>query len=203
MARPRSDIAERLRRAASMRFLKEGVDGASLRGIAADARTSIGMLYYYYPSKDELFFAVVEDAYGKVSADLAQALAPELPVEQRIERAYRRIAALSEQELVVLRLVLCEIIKGTARLGRLVDRFQRGHLALMAQLVADGLHDNTFDHTRHPLVVLMALLGIGGPPQIIRRFAGERVPFADAPAGETLSRALVDVLLHGVAAREH
>lgn len=201
MARPRSDIPERLRRAAGTRFLKEGVDGASLRAIASDAGTSIGMLYYYYPTKDDLFFAVVEDVYQKISSELAEALAPALPVERRVERAYQRLAALSEPELLVLRLVACEILKGTERLDRLFERFQRGHIALMGRLVADGLGDGTFDRTRHPLVLLMALMGLGGLPQIIRRFAGARLPFPDAPAGDALSRELVDVLMHGVAAR--
>ena len=201
MARPRSDIPERLRRAASTRFLREGVDGASLRAIAGDARTSIGMLYYYYPTKDDLFFAVVEDVYQKISGELVEALAPERSVEDRVERTYRRIAAFSEQELVVLRLVACEILKGTERLELLLERFQRGHVALMGRLVADGIGDGTFDRRRHPLVVFMALMGLGGLPQIIRRLAADRLPFPDAPAGDALSHELVQVLLHGVAPR--
>ena len=63
--------------AARERFLTEGVDGASLREIARDAGTSIGMVYYYFPTKDELFLAVVEEVYAKLLADLASALAPE------------------------------------------------------------------------------------------------------------------------------
>ena len=76
MARPRSDISERIRDAACERFLADGVDGASLRAIATKAKTSIGMVYYYYPSKEELFFAVVEETYSKLVADLGRALAP-------------------------------------------------------------------------------------------------------------------------------
>ena len=46
MARPRGDIAPRILHAARKRFLVEGVDGASLRAIARDARTNKGMIYY-------------------------------------------------------------------------------------------------------------------------------------------------------------
>jgi AcrR family transcriptional regulator len=45
MARPASDIAPRIVHAARERFLFEGVDGASLRNIAKDAGTNIGMVY--------------------------------------------------------------------------------------------------------------------------------------------------------------
>src|SRR5215204_2806001 len=105
MPRPRSDIAPRILHAARARFLSDGVDGASLRGIASDARTSIGMVYYYFASKDELFFAVVEALYEKLLKDIEAAIAPDVPVPERIERLYLRVARLSDEELLVMRLI--------------------------------------------------------------------------------------------------
>src|SRR5215470_9008440 len=110
MARPRSDIRVRIQHAARKRFLREGVDGASLRAIAKDARTSIGMVYYYFPSKDDLFLAVVEEVYERVLASLARALADDVPVSARIERLYRVLGAFHEDELTVLRLVIREAL---------------------------------------------------------------------------------------------
>ena len=66
MARPGSDLRSRVVPAARARFLAQGVDGASLRSIADDAGTSIGMVYYYFKTKDDLFLAVVEDVYGEL-----------------------------------------------------------------------------------------------------------------------------------------
>ena len=51
MARPRGDISERLIKAAREAFLTQGVDGASLREIAAEAGTSLGMITYYVPPR--------------------------------------------------------------------------------------------------------------------------------------------------------
>src|SRR6266511_1861365 len=93
MARPRTDIEPRILHAARARFLADGVDGASLRAIARAAGTSIGMLYYYFPSKDDLFLAVVEEVYSALLADLTGALAPGVPVDERIGRLYDRVAA--------------------------------------------------------------------------------------------------------------
>ncbi len=81
MGRTRSDLGPRIIEAARGRFLREGVDGASLRAIAADAGTSIGMVYYYFPTKDDLFFAVVEETYQHVLEDLVRAC--ETPVPRR------------------------------------------------------------------------------------------------------------------------
>src|SRR6188472_3740663 len=106
MHRPPSDIAARIVEAARDRFLLQGVDGASLRSIAADAGTNIGMVYYYFKTKDELFLAVIEDVYVQLLADIGSALAPDVPEEQRVLRLYQRFAAMSDAEFKVVRLIL-------------------------------------------------------------------------------------------------
>src|SRR5688572_24885486 len=98
MPRPKSDLAPRIIEAARNRFLIEGVDGASLRQIATDAGTNIGMIYYYYPTKDDLFFAVIEDVYEPFLVDLESALALDFPPDERIRRLYARVAAMSDVE---------------------------------------------------------------------------------------------------------
>lgn len=198
MARPRSDIAERIRHAACARFLADGVDGASLRAIAAQAGTNIGMVYYYYASKDDLFFAVVEEVYAALLADLARALAPEYSVEQRVQRFYERLGALSEAELRVLRLVVCEVLKSEQRFERIAQRFQAGHVPLIADLVKQAFREGTFAAGRHPLVAMVSMISLAGIGQVMARFAAQRLPFPGAPAGAALSTALVDVLLHGL-----
>lgn len=198
MARPRSDIKRRIVDAARTRFLAEGVDGASLRDIARAARTSIGMVYYYFEAKDDLFLAVVEDVYAVVLADLLTILDPSLPVPERILRLYTRIGAVTEEEISVLRLVLREALISSVRLERMVERFQRGHLPLMVQIVVDGLADGTFDSSVHPIVVFLAMMGLGGPGQLMRRVAASRSPFPNVPGGAELSRQMLGVLLRGL-----
>jgi AcrR family transcriptional regulator len=201
MARPRSDIRRRVILAARSRFLSEGVDGASLRQIARVARTSIGMVYYYFPTKDDLFLAVVEEAYAVVLADLLPALDPGLPVEERIQRLYTRLGAVTADEALVLRLVLREALVSSTRLDRIVERFQRGHLPLLFQLVFEGLGNGTFDAGLHPIVVFMSMMALGGPGQLIRRVVDGRLPFPDIPSGAVLSQQMVRILLHGVGAK--
>jgi AcrR family transcriptional regulator len=198
MARPRSDISERILKAARKRFLKDGVEGASLRALAKDAGTSIGMVYYYYPTKDDLFMALVEQTYVRVLDDLAKALAPDVPVRERMARLFERISALDEHELVIVRLVIREVLTSPKRRDRLIERFQRGHIALLARTISDGILEGAFDPTLHPFVLMASTAALGTVPQIVRRVAGERLPFTDAPEGVELSRKLVQVLFDGI-----
>ncbi|HWM87409.1 MAG TPA: TetR/AcrR family transcriptional regulator [Kofleriaceae bacterium] len=201
MARPRTDIEPRLLHAARARFLTDGVDGASLRAIAREAGTSIGMLYYYFPTKDDLFLGVVEEVYGALLADLAGALAPDAPVEVRIERLYGRIARVSDDELQVVRLVLREVLVSSPRLGRLVERFQRGHLPLVAAVLRDGIAQGRIDPGLPPPLLLVLTFSVGALPQFIRRSLGHLPPFAGFPEPEQLARLLVDALFRGIGPR--
>jgi AcrR family transcriptional regulator len=201
MARPRTDIAPRILRAAKQRFRQHGVDGASLRAIAKDAKTSIGMVYYYYPTKDDLFFAVVETVYDGFLKKLEVALAPEGTVEERLGRLYQTLANVTDEEVEMLRLVVRDVLTSSTRFERLLARFLRGHVPLVLRTLLEGLGDGTFDRRHHPIVLVLSTFALAGPPQLIRRALGKKVPVPGAPEGADLAKAMFDVLLHGVMPR--
>ena len=202
MPRPKGDIEPRIIAAARRRFEKEGVDGASLRAIAKDAGTSIGMIYYYFPTKDELFLSVVESTYERVLADLEAALAPDVPARQRFENLFLRLARLNDEELSMMRLIAREALVSSSRLDRLIERFKVGHVPLILRTIFDALGEGLLDRSRHPLVLLFATVGLAGPPQLMRRVIGERLQLPGVPDREALARELVDVLLNGVGAQK-
>jgi AcrR family transcriptional regulator len=200
MARPRTDIRPRILHAARERFRESGVDGASLRAIARDAKTSIGMIYYYFPNKDDLFFAVVEESYEKILTDLERVLSSEGGVEERLGRLFERIAEATDEEVETVHLVGREALLSSARRDRLVQRFTRGHVALILRTVMQGVSEGAFDPKRHPAVLLLATFSLAFPPQILRRVIGDRLPVPGVPSGKALSRELVDVLFRGAGA---
>jgi AcrR family transcriptional regulator len=201
MPRPKSDIDVRILHAARQRFLAEGVDGASLRSIAKDAHTSIGMVYYYFPTKDDLFLAVVEEVYERVLADLSDALSFDLPVTERIRRLYERLGRIDDEEQLVLRLVVREALVSSTRLDRLFARFQRGHIPLVLRAVSDGVQDGTLSAERHPLLLVAALVAFGTVPQVFAKALASRLPLGSVPEGAQLANELVDLLFKGVGPR--
>lgn len=200
MPRPKSDIEPRVIEAARARFLRQGVDGASLRKIAEDADTNIGMIYYYFPTKDDLFLAVVEDVYADFLDDLTAALAPDVVVEDRLRRLFDRVARISAREYDVVRLVLREAMVSSTRLGSLVERFSRGHLPLVVATIQDGLADGVLD-PRHPLPAILATLGtLAIFPQLVRRRADTDLPHLRhlLPKPPELADALLHIALRGL-----
>jgi len=202
MARPATDIRLRLVHAARAQFLGLGVDGASLREIAARAGTSLGMIHYYFPTKDDLFFAVVEEIYQTLLADLAAAFAPGPPVVERLRGLFHRLALLSPDEQDVVRLVVREALVSSARRDRLIQRFLRGHVPLVLGLLDEGVRAGVLAEGRPLPLLLMATFALAGPPQMIARQVGAHLGKRALPAGDELADALLDILLNGIGARD-
>ncbi len=203
MARPRSDIHPRIITSAREAFLRDGVDGASLRKIAQEAGTSIGMVYYYFPTKDDLFLGVVEDIYDAFLKDISVALADDGGVEARIERLFRRIGRASDVEFDVFRIIIREALVSSSRLEKLIERVSRGHVPLVLRTMQEGVAEGTVT-TEHPLPVMMtAMASLGALPQIVRRLVLAGAPHLAPlfPGSDALAHALVDILMHGIRAR--
>jgi AcrR family transcriptional regulator len=204
VARPASDISERIVTAARDRFLLEGVEGASLRAIARDAGTNLGMVYYYYKTKDELFLAVVEKVYGKLLEEMTQGVAdPAIDTRSKIERLYARFGALSDDEIKVVRLLLREAIAGGSRISIIFERFSRGHFMVMGAMLQQGVARAEVRPDLPTFAMMMSTLFLGLIPQVMRRrLADAKVPIdAFLPAPPELATVLTRILLEGLTPR--
>ena len=203
MARPRSDIPDRLVKAARRHFLSHGVDGASLREIAREARTSLGMVTYYFPNKDDLLLAVLERVYPRVLADVKAVLASGRPLPQRIEEVYARLHALDEEEFAVVRIVVREALVSSKRLKRVVARFteEGAHLPLLLGALGEGTAQGSVREDLPPVTLLASTIALGLAPVVARRLAGG-IGLADAlPPPDEAAKAMSKILFEGIGAR--
>jgi AcrR family transcriptional regulator len=201
MARPASDIRERIVRAARGRFLAEGVDGASLRTIAREAKTNVGMVFYYFPNKDDLFLAVVEEVYARLLDDLGVALGGAGPARARLARVFARIGAATDDELEVVRLVVREVLLSSERFQRVFARMQRGHVRMLLETLGEGVQRGEIDPDVPVPLLLLSCLGLGALPQFVRRAAGHAAPFRALPPPPQLAEASAELLFRAIGAR--
>ena len=207
MARPRSDIAERLVPAARKQFLAQGVDGASLREIAKEAGTTIGMVYYYYPAKDDLFVAVVEQVYAGLLKGALAAIEPRGTGEAfrpRLQRLYGRLWRLSEEEFAVVGLLLREILTSSARVQRAAKLFLGGHLPALAGFMAEGIAAGQLRGDLPPLAQLVSMMGLGMLPVMVSRITmgGGLIGLGELPPPDELARVFAGIALKGIGAGE-
>jgi AcrR family transcriptional regulator len=201
MPRPRTDIQPRIVHAARARFLAEGVDGASLRTIAADAGTNVGMVFYYFPTKDDLFLAVVEEFYARLLQDLSRTLTGDASVRERLKRTFVRLGSATEDELDVVRLVAREALLSSERFKKVLARAQRGHLALLGTTLLEGVQRGEIDGSVPLPLLIVSTLAMGGLPQMVRRATGGQPLFSALPPPEPLAEVSAELLFRAIAPR--
>jgi AcrR family transcriptional regulator len=202
VARPRSDINDRMLRAAAERFLHDGVDGASLREIARDAGTSVGMVTYYFPTKDDLFVAVVEGVYVGVLRDITAALTPDAPFEEKVQRLHARLSALTDEEFLVVRLVMREVLVSSPRTPALLARFSRGHIPLLLSTVGEAFARGEVRGDVSPVAVVLSLATTTlGVQLMARMLSGSALLQGQTLDPRDLADAVRDVLFRGLAPR--
>ena len=72
-------------------FLEYGFAATTMSSIAAELGGSKGTLWSYFPSKDDLFAAVIERAASGYRAQLTQILDPDGPLEPTLKSACRSL----------------------------------------------------------------------------------------------------------------
>jgi len=97
-------------------FSRGGVDGASLDSVAERAEVSKTNLIYYYPSKDALYRAVLNDVLSLWLGPL-EMIDPANDPEQAIARYVRQKIAFSRDHAAASRLFCFEILYGAPVLG--------------------------------------------------------------------------------------
>jgi AcrR family transcriptional regulator len=83
---PPAETEQRILEAAHRVFLRRGVDGARTAHIAEEAGVNTALLHYYFRSKERLAEKVFARAAGALFPRIAQALAGDGTVEDRVRR---------------------------------------------------------------------------------------------------------------------
>jgi AcrR family transcriptional regulator len=111
----RRDLRKQTRRSAIVRaarqaFLRDGYAGMSMSGLIATLGGSKATLWSYFPSKEALFAAVLEDAAGAYARDMGEALRLSDDLRSGLFELCNSLIAkiISPEPLQLTRLVLAE-----------------------------------------------------------------------------------------------
>ena len=87
-------------------FVERGVDGVSVRDIAAACDMKPGNLYAHFASKEDLVSELFHEGYGSYGAMLGDAAAGAGPFRPRLERMVRLICRLHDEDNLRFRFLL-------------------------------------------------------------------------------------------------
>ncbi len=159
MAAPSPEARERILDAAERAFSEQGLAGARVAAIAAEAGVNKAMLYYYFKSKDGLYQAVLERVADAIVRLAERALAdPDAPPEQRLVAFMEGYRDLLAGRPKVLRIAIHELMSGGERLVPLLLPRAPRVLGPFWQCIQQGQAQGTINPDLDFRVTLPALI---------------------------------------------
>ena len=162
-ATPRPAKAERTRAAilvaAERLFARRGYAATRLEDVAEAVGLKRAALFYHFRDKQELYDAVIEDAFGMLAARLDEAFSGTRPIAERIERAVEAWVDAIVARPTLARLILRHAAEAEEHpsqpLFPAAERLLRTAFSLFEQGRASGelhpVHDDPF-HTASALL---------------------------------------------------
>ncbi|HQR00122.1 MAG TPA: TetR/AcrR family transcriptional regulator [Ferruginibacter sp.] len=86
MAKHNKDTEQKILESARNVFIQKGLAGARMQDIADQAGVNKALLHYYFTSKDKLFNIVFEQEFGNFFSSLAQVIASDQPLFEKIKK---------------------------------------------------------------------------------------------------------------------
>ena len=140
MSRVTADAKQATRRrllaAAAQEFARAGLERANVDAISLAAGYAKGTIYNYFPSKEELFLAVVEDASAQAAA--ASPAPVDAPARQRLAAIIAGFCAWARQHDAFARVLVRECLMGTPGLYPRVIMAEDPLVGALEAIVREG-----------------------------------------------------------------
>lgn len=188
----RTGNREKLLKAAAAAFATAGLDGANINDISLAAGLAKGTVYNYFPSKDALFLAVIEEACRLAAADSA-ITDPQAPTRDRLRAAVASDVAWALEHEPFARVLVRELFAGKPDLYERVVTAGAPYIEHVEQILADGVAraDVRSDTPVDQLALIFTGLGLLG-------LAHHWGSGAGWPAPEHIPDLVVNIFFEGV-----
>ncbi len=175
---PRGARRTQLLGAAREVFVAQGYHAAAMDEIAERAGVSKPVLYQHFPSKRDLYLALLEQHSDELVAATREALASTTDNKQRVAASLTAFFAFIDSESESFRLVFESDFTSDPEVRDLLDRMQRGCAEAIAEVIAE---DTGLPHAEAELLAI----GLAGMSHVTARFwtqAGRPIPREAAAA---------------------
>jgi AcrR family transcriptional regulator len=124
-------------------FSKKGFEAARMEDIAKTAKLSIGGVYWYYKSKEEIIIAIMEQLIDKDVKDLRALLEAEGSVRARLE-AYISLSIEAAQEYIPITYELYSLAHRNAKVKNHIRTFLQTYHSVLEQFIQQGINRREF-----------------------------------------------------------
>ncbi len=161
----RENQRERILEAAEKLFIRDGIDRVNISDIAQAARLSRHTIYEYFPNKQEMAWAIFQKLIEDGQAFFKDQSQPEGNGFQQLERLIMQMvnhlqAHPEHSRFIVEFNTLYARESSAARLREMIQQSQGPGLALIPQIIRQGIADGSIRPDLDPHLLSAALLNL-------------------------------------------
>jgi AcrR family transcriptional regulator len=159
ISRDKEHTKEDILAVATKEFATRGLSGARIDAIAASMQTSKRMIYYYFGSKEGLYSAVLEKAYGDIRAVEATLPLDSLPPIEALQRLVEQTFENDDANEDFVRLVAIENIHFGRHLRKTTSlrKINSGAIETIRKILLRGKADGLFRDDLDPVDIHMTI----------------------------------------------
>lgn len=158
---------ERILAASVPLFALRGIQGTTIRRIAAAARVNSQLIYYYFRGKDGLFRAVLQAEAARVSRLLTDASTESASPRDQLARFVREWVRVSLAESEALKILYRAMLDGDRKLIEGIRLFSGDHAAQITELIRKGQSVGIFRKDVDERRVVASLVGMVQYPALL------------------------------------
>jgi AcrR family transcriptional regulator len=157
-ARVKETTRGRLLAAAAEEFARAGFERASVDAISLAAGYAKGTIYNYFPSKEDLFLAVIEEAATQAAA--AAPAPPDASARERLTAALAGFCGWAGQQDPLARVLVRECLMGTPGLYPRVIGAEWPLTAQLEAIITDGMQNGELRSDVPADLLALAIAGL-------------------------------------------
>lgn len=124
-------------------FSKKGFEAARMEDIAKTAKLSVGGVYWYYKSKEEIIIAIMEQLIDKDVKDLRALLEADGTVRARLE-TYIGLSIEAAQEYIPITYELYSLAHRNVKVKNHIRAFLQTYHSVLEQFIQQGIDRKEF-----------------------------------------------------------
>lgn len=164
MSAAQEDVSgvERILDAGARLFARYGFNGISMAALAREAGMSKAAIFHYFPSKEALYFRVIQQACSETTAFLQDPARMDAPADQALARFGTYFIDHLFEHGDVSRLVLRELLDsetGSDRVRTMTEEIHGESHQRLVTLIRRGQREGLFTTDHDPALVAVTLVG--------------------------------------------
>lgn len=159
-SRPATDGANRIAEVAARLFARDGFKGVSMATLAREAGVSKAAIFHHYPSKEALYYQVIQAACQETTAFLRDPGRGERPADQALAEFSSYFMSHLFHHADVSQLVLRELLDAESeRIRTLAEEVHGENHSRLVTLIRRGQEAGLFAEDHDPALVAVTLVG--------------------------------------------